>query len=285
MIGFYLEDEKCNVLPELSLYDKTHDLYEIIHNIPYSQATCCFCLSNFFNNINLKTECTNLNKFVLNTDGLNMDWFKSRIIVLKCNHIFHLCCFAKYVKHKYTEYIFSNIDINNINDNNEIYPSISRSLSDRSNKSKSGKSNSKSEYSKSEYSKSEYSILKNDSALDEIISNMGEYLHKNIDNTNSTVDSIESYNKISSNKNLSEESYKHALSNIRIYYEYLNNLTNDLIDESNKSEVRSFYESGSVDIDTNICFKIDCPLCKKKVNNIDISSILEKYKILLELYA
>ncbi len=285
MIGFYLQDEKCNVLPELSLYDKTHDLYELINNIPYSQATCCFCLNDFFNNINLKTECSDLNtkdlntkdlsKFVLNTEGLNMDWFKSRIVVLNCNHIFHVCCFIKYIKNNYTEYIFSNVNINNIsiNDNIELDPNISRSLSD------------KSVLSDLSNSKSEYSILKNDSDINEILFNMEECLHKNINNTNSTVDSIESYNQMSSNKNLSEESYNYGLSNIKIYYEYLNNLINESNDESNKSEIRSFYESEiSNNTDISICFKIDCPLCKKKVNNISISSILEKYKLLLELY-
>ena len=279
MIGFYLQDEKCNVLPELSLYDKTHDLYELINNIPYSQATCCFCLNNFFNNINLKTECSDLNtkdlntkdlsKFVLNTEGLNMDWFKSRIIVLNCNHIFHLCCFTKYIKNNYTEYIFSNVNIN-INDNIELRPNISRCLSDLSDLSN---------------SKSEYSILKNDSDINENLSNMGECLHKNINNTNSTVDSIESYNQMLSNKNLSEESYNYVLNNIKIYYEYINNLVNESNDESNKSEIRSFYESEiSNNTDISICFKIDCPLCKKKVNNTSISFILEKYKLLLELY-
>jgi len=305
MIGFYLQDEKCNVLPELSLYDKTHDLYELINNIPYSQATCCFCLNDFFNNINLKTECSDLNtkdlntkdlntkdlntkdlntkdlntkdlsKFVLNTEGLNMDWFKSRIVVLNCNHIFHVCCFIKYIKNNYTEYIFSNVNINNINinDNIELDPNISRSLSD------------KSVLSDLSNSKSEYSILKNDSDINEILFNMEECLHKNINNTNSTVDSIESYNQMSSNKNLSEESYNYGLSNIKIYYEYLNNLINESKDESNKSEIRSFYESEiSNNTDISICFKIGCPLCKKKVNNISISSILEKYKLLLELY-
>ena len=288
MIGFYLQDEKCNVLPELSLYDKTHDLYELINNIPYSQATCCFCLNDFFNNINLKTECSDLNtkdlntkdlsKFVLNTEGLNMDWFKSRIVVLNCNHIFHVCCFIKYIKNNYTEYIFSNVNINNIsiNDNIELDPNISRSLSDKS---------VLSVLSDLSNSKSEYSILKNDSDINEILFNMGECLHKNINNTNSTVDSIESYNQMSSNKNLSEESYNYGLSNIKIYYEYLNNLINESNDESNKSEIRSFYESEiSNNTDISICFKIDCPLCKKKVNNISISSILEKYKLLLELY-
>ena len=276
MIGFYLHDEKCNIIPELSLYDKTHDLYALINNIPYSQATCCFCLNDFLNDINLKTECSDC-KFVLNTDGLNMDWFKSRIVVLNCNHIFHLCCFIKYIKNNYTEYIFSNVNINNINinDNIELRPNISRSLSDLSLLSN----------SKSEYSKSEYNILKNDSDINEILSNMGECLHKNINNTNSTVDSIESYNQMSSNKNLSEESYNYELSNIKIYYEYLNNLINESNDESNKSEIRSFYESEiSNNTDISICFKIVCPLCKKKVNNISISSILEKYKLLLELY-
>ena len=253
-----------------------------------------------------------------------MDWFKSRIVVLNCNHIFHVCCFIKYIKNNYTEYIFSNVNINNIsiNDNIELDPNISRSLSDKS--VLSDLSNSKSEYSilkndsdineilfnmeeclhkninntnstvdsiesynqmSSNNSKSEYSILKNDSDINEILFNMEECLHKNINNTNSTVDSIESYNQMSSNKNLSEESYNYGLSNIKIYYEYLNNLINESNDESNKSEIRSFYESEiSNNTDISICFKIDCPLCKKKVNNISISSILEKYKLLLELY-
>ena len=32
-------------------------------------------------------------------------------------------------------------------------------------------------------------------------------------------------------------------------------------------------------------FKIECPLCKKKMNCFSTSSILEKYKLLLELYS
>ena len=88
MIGFYIKCGKCVVIQELSLYDKKHDFYQLLNNIPYSQKKCCFCLNDFIENIHLTTE--------YNKDkDLNMDWFKSRIIILECNHIFHLCCFTK----------------------------------------------------------------------------------------------------------------------------------------------------------------------------------------------
>ena len=138
MIGFVIKSGKCNVIPELSLYDTTHDLYEILNNIPYSQATCCFCLNSFLNGINMKTD---YNK---DTDGLNMDWFKSRIIILKCNHIFHLCCFTKYIKHNYNEYIFANVEIDILNEseNNSLSSSLSSLCSSENKTSDSSNSNS-----------------------------------------------------------------------------------------------------------------------------------------------
>jgi hypothetical protein len=52
--------------------------------------------------------------------------------------------------------------------------------------------------------------------------------------------------------------------------------------------IKSYYETeNSINTtnNSNNNFKVDCPLCKKKVNSFCTSSILEKYKILLELYS
>lgn len=282
MIGFYIDNGKCIVIPELSLYDKTHDLHELLNNIPYSQKKCSFCLNDFIKNIEVKKIYNKDNK---DKQGLNMDWFKSRIIILNCHHIFHLCCFTKYIKYNYTEYMFSNI--NNTSDH-EYNSSISSSLNNGSN------SNS------SKYNKSEginYSNLN-------ILSNIKCY---NISETDSVIDSINSYEKKISNKNLSDKSYDSALCDIKKYYEYLENLINktdkdennnkkdetdklNVIDDEKEdnyeNEFKSYYETEtSISTNNTNCFKINCPLCKKKVNSSSTSSILDKYKILLELYS
>jgi hypothetical protein len=381
MIGFVIKSGKCNVIPELSLYDTTHDLYEILNNIPYSQSTCCFCLNSFLNSENIKTD---YNKDI---DGLNMDWFKSRIIILKCNHIFHLCCFTKYIKHNYNEYIFANVEIDIVNEseNNSLSSSLS-SLCSSEIKTSDSKTNSNSNCSsKHENFKKFNDNNSNDNNSNDNNSNdnnviasnsndnnesnkikwknlLREIIHKKINdfkinnceqnsndnnsNNNNVIDNNVIDNNVidfdiiknkdiiwNRNKNLTEKSYNN---DINIYYDHLVNLrhiinssesneiksnerilseinsdvneikSNERISSEIKSDVneiksnvnksnelneldniKSYYETEN-SINTSInsnCFRVECPLCKKKVNSFCTSSILEKYKILLELYS
>lgn len=236
MIGFYIKNNRCVVIQELSLYDKNHDLHEILNNIPYNQKKCCFCLNEFLENVELTEQYKNENG--KNVEGLNLDWFNTRILLLNCNHIFHLCCFTKYIKSNYNEYIFSNINIDNINqnENNNNFTSISRSSSNTS------RSSSKT----SRLSSNNLSIV--------------EYFKY----INNSIKDIE----INSEKSLET--------------------TLPLPQKKNKNKSESYYVTESSEIiesSDGDGFVLDCPLCKKKVNNGCISSILDKYKLLLELYA
>ena len=264
MIGFVIKSGKCNVIPELSLYDTTHDLYEILNNIPYSQSTCCFCLNSFLNSENIKTD---YNK---DTDGLNMDWFKSRIIILKCNHIFHLCCFTKYIKHNYNEYIFANVEIDIVNEseNNSLSSSLSSLCSSENNDLNSRLSNSL--YSSENKIKTIESKTSNCSSENniksEILSDLYDNLEENTNNkiiwkkflkkiidkeisdycngenisNNSYIESNIIKNKeiiFNRNKILSDNSYDNALRDIKIYHDFLvnNNKSNDNKSNDNKS--------------------------------------------------
>ena len=346
MIGFVIKSGKCNVIPELSLYDTTHDLYEILNNIPYSQGTCCFCLNSFLNGINTKKD---YNK---DTDGLNMDWFKSRIIVLKCNHIFHLCCFTKYIKHNYNEYIFANVEIDIVNEseNNDLNSSLPNSLcssenndlnSRLSNSLCSSENNIKTIESKTSNCSSENNIKTIESKTSNCSSennNKSEILSDLYDNLEQKTNNKIIWNKFlkkiinkeisdyCNGENISNNSYDNALCDIKIYRDFLvnnnklnenvlndnklnenvlnenvlnENVLNDNKSNDNKSNenvlnnnneldnIKSYYETEN-SINTSInsnCFRVECPLCKKKVNSFCTSSILEKYKILLELYS
>ena len=298
MIGFVIKSGKCNVIPELSLYDTTHDLYEILNNIPYSQSTCCFCLNSFLNGENIKTD---YNK---DTDGLNMDWFKSRIIILKCNHIFHLCCFTKYIKHNYNEYIFANVEIDILNEseNNSLSSSLSSLCSSENKTSDSSNSNSNCSSKHENFKK-----------FNDNNSNDNNVIDNNVIDFDIIKNKAVLWNR---NKNLTEKSYNN---DINLYYDHLVNLrhiinssesneikSNERISSEIKSDVneiksnvnksnelneldniKSYYETeNSINTSVNSnCFRVECPLCKKKVNSFCTSSILEKYKILLELYS
>ena len=298
MIGFVIKSGKCNVIPELSLYDTTHDLYEILNNIPYSQSTCCFCLNSFLNGENIKTD---YNK---DTDGLNMDWFKSRIIILKCNHIFHLCCFTKYIKHNYNEYIFANVEIDILNEseNNSLSSSLSSLCSSENKTSVSSNSNSNCSSKHENFKKFNDNNSNDNNVIDNNVIDFDIIKNKDI-----------IWNR---NKNLTEKSYNN---DINLYYDHLVNLrhiinssesneikSNERISSEIKSDVneiksnvnksnelneldniKSYYETeNSINTSVNSnCFRVECPLCKKKVNSFCTSSILEKYKILLELYS
>jgi hypothetical protein len=342
MIGFVIKSGKCNVIPELSLYDTTHDLYEILNNIPYSQSTCCFCLNSFLNGENIKTD---YNK---DTDGLNMDWFKSRIIILKCNHIFHLCCFTKYIKHNYNEYIFANVEIDILNEseNNSLSSSLSSLCSSENKTSDSSNSNSNCSSKHENFKKFndnnsndnnvidnnvidnnvidnnviDFDIIKNKAVLWNRNKNLTEKSYNNdinlyydhLVNLRHIINSSES-NEIKSNERISSEiksDVNEIKSNERISSEIKSDVneikSNERISSEIKSDVneiksnvnksnelneldniKSYYETeNSINTSVNSnCFRVECPLCKKKVNSFCTSSILEKYKILLELYS
>ena len=315
MIGFVIKSGKCNVIPELSLYDTTHDLYEILNNIPYSQSTCCFCLNSFLNGENIKTD---YNK---DTDGLNMDWFKSRIIILKCNHIFHLCCFTKYIKHNYNEYIFANVEIDILNEseNNSLSSSLSSLCSSENKTSDSSNSNSNCSSKHENFKKFndnnsndnnvidnnviDFDIIKNKAVLWNRNKNLTEKSYNNdinlyydhLVNLRHIINSSES-NEIKSNERISSEiksDVNEIKSNERISSEIKSDV-NEIKSNVNKSNelneldnIKSYYETeNSINTSVNSnCFRVECPLCKKKVNSFCTSSILEKYKILLELYS
>lgn len=285
MIGFFIKNNKCNVIPEMSLHDKKYDLYELLNNLPYYQQHCTFCLNDFLN------KDSKMSIYSINTEGLNMDWFKSRILVLDCNHIFHLCCFTKYIKYHYNDYMFSKV---NINDNSESETSISSSSKSLTKSSSKSLTKSLTKFSSNNninsdiidqnirtdltllfdvndnnilYTSNENDILKNkDQEVLSSLKNYNNYLNKIRQEQLETISQIEK-----------EDEQSDCLSEIDEIIK-----VDEIISENNKS----YYESENNTNNSKYnSFKIECPLCKKKMNCFSTSSILEKYKLLLELYS
>jgi len=238
MLGFFVTCKGCQVIPETSI---NSNLKEIIENIPYSQKQCSICLELFLNDYKLPY-------YDLSKNCLNMEWFRSRLLILKCNHVFHLCCFTKRIKHQYESYMFSQFEIN-INDE----------------------------------------------------------IENNIDNTGNTIDScfmplqeslvlrIDEQTNITNLSELSDDVCKdlsiYSESDIEIDIldkETIEEIT-DIISKSENIKTNSeYYQSENDTTTTNNkykSFRMECPMCKDKLNGFDAQSILEKYKILLELYS
>jgi hypothetical protein len=88
MIGLYCHDGIISIIPcsnELSIISSNNNskcISKLIEYHEYEQP-CCFCYNNITNNKN--NEC----------------FLNNMIIILSCNHIFHLNCFMNYCKFNY----------------------------------------------------------------------------------------------------------------------------------------------------------------------------------------
>ena len=91
MIGLRCNDDIISIIhpPYLTeLYIILHNdnsvwINELMEKHIYKHPTCCFCYSDIINNKN--NEC----------------FLNNMIIILSCNHVFHLNCFMKYCKFNY----------------------------------------------------------------------------------------------------------------------------------------------------------------------------------------
>lgn len=90
MIGLYCHDNIISTIPcsysnELSIISSNNNskcIGKLIKCHVYEQP-CCFCYNNIINNKN--NEC----------------FLNNMIIILSCNHVFHLNCFINYCKFNY----------------------------------------------------------------------------------------------------------------------------------------------------------------------------------------
>ena len=91
MIGLRCNDDIISIIhpPYLTeLYIILHNdnsvwINELMEKHIYKHPTCCFCYNDIINNKN--NEC----------------FLNNMIIILSCNHVFHLNCFMKYCKFNY----------------------------------------------------------------------------------------------------------------------------------------------------------------------------------------
>lgn len=254
MIGFFVKHNECHVIPEISIYNDENGLKKLIENIPYSQNKCSICLNNFVGNL------SELPYYDLNKECLNKEWFQSRILILKCNHMFHLCCFTKHIKHQYENYMFSKFQLN-INEEEYENNSLNNQLQ-----------------------------LENENSLE---------IDVDTDITN-LFDSEENFSfveKECSDKECNKDCCDNnsECNDELIYNKELINDISEIISEviyqtsDNNSELQSKTNDNESEYNTNDSkfntFKMECPLCKDKLNCFSALSILEKYKLLLELYS
>lgn len=92
MYGLYCEDKNCNIIPSeesidiiniLSSCNSPYNKLYIEKNIHFNQSTCSICSEHYLKDSNTVLE--------------------NLIIILECQHVFHLNCFIKYMKWKYIE--------------------------------------------------------------------------------------------------------------------------------------------------------------------------------------
>lgn len=91
MIGLRCHDGIISIIPcsysnELNVILSNNNLKcigKLMERHIYKHPTCCFCYNNIINNKN--NEC----------------FLHNMIIILSCNHIFHLNCFMNYCKFNY----------------------------------------------------------------------------------------------------------------------------------------------------------------------------------------
>jgi hypothetical protein len=85
MLGMFNINGKFEILYNNSQYNCNSNLQNITikksfikqFKLEYDQGKCCICIEDFLNNNNI---------------------LKSLVVVLKCNHVFHISCFNKYIK-------------------------------------------------------------------------------------------------------------------------------------------------------------------------------------------
>lgn len=228
MIGFFVKSDSCHVIPAKSIHNDKNTLKQIIHGIPYSQTKCSICLNTFLENV------SELSHYDLNNNCLNTEWFQSRLLILKCNHIFHLCCFTKHIKHQYEKYMFDKFELDI---NEEIDPTML--------------------------------------PLPDSVSSSSDHIMFKIDK-DTTDDSI-LYEEDVLIESIKEELCKSSECNKSNEYKTIS-----------ESRSESYYDSENDNSTHNHkynTFKMECPLCKDKLNCFSALTILEKYKMLLELYS
>lgn len=268
MLGFFIKRSKgCQVIPEISL-DNNGNLQNVINSIPYSQNKCSICLNDFLDNL------SKISYYDITKECLNMEWFKSRILILKCNHIFHLCCFTRHIKHQYETYMFSKFEI----DINEIESEIRSNIESEVESSEVESSEIGSEVEFTPEVEQEFTP-KVEQEIERISEKQVIPIENIIVINEQNVVSLDDDTPITYISDDLPEIHQNKEDNdcTRISKEMTNELIQDIITNTKSDTGTQNSKYGT--------FKMECPLCKDKMNCFLALSVLEKYKILLELYS